>query len=68
MAYVTGVNEKEKVVYYVETKGSWAVPDAEHRLLEKECVNLQLWAVGPTFENEYFAKAYAEKANEIRCL
>ena len=68
MAYVTGVNEKEKIVYYVETKGAWDTPDAEQRLVEAGCASIQLWAVGPTFDNEYFAKTYGEKATEIRPL
>ncbi len=67
MAFVTGLNEKEKVVYYVETREPYDVTSATERLLECECINIQMWAIEPNFENEYFAK-YAQNAANIRPL
>lgn len=71
MAYVTGLLKEEKTVYYVETVGVCDVPGAETQLLEKGCepATVTLWAVSPTFENEYFTKKYPhEVAWEIRPL
>ena len=68
MPYVTGLHEEEKVVYYIQTRGAYDVRAADERLTEKGCINVQLWAVDPSFENEIFAEMYAAKSTEIRPL
>lgn len=69
MAYVTALHKKEKTVYYVETKGAYDVPEAQGRLMEAGCVILHLWAVPPTFENEFFVEKYPpDLAWEIKPL